>query len=99
MKIINTDFTNLNKKTIYDFGDTEAIDTLLKDQYATREQITQEFFDNAETIVRFTWMRNLAEVLLHADPNAKEFFIAVEKEIERYRKDRDKRAQEGYIAD
>ena len=32
MKLISTDFSNLDKKTIYDFGDDEAIDVLLKDE-------------------------------------------------------------------
>ena len=32
MKLISTDFSNLDKKTIYDFGDDEAIDVLLNDE-------------------------------------------------------------------
>ena len=30
MKLISTDFSNLGKKTLYDFGDDEAINELLK---------------------------------------------------------------------
>lgn len=37
-------------------------------------------------------------MLQHVDPNAKEFFKAFDKEIDKYKKDRDKRAKEGWIA-
>ena len=57
MKLISTDFSNLDKKTIYDFGDDEAIDMLLKDEKTTRDEITREFFDDAEPMVRFQWMQ------------------------------------------
>ena len=78
MKLISTDFSNLGKKTIYDFGDDEAIDELLKDRKSTRERITKEFFDDAESMVRFQWMKNLAGMLLYSDPNAKKFDLVAE---------------------
>lgn len=99
MKLISTDFSNLGKKTIYDFGDAEAVDGLLKERGSTRERITREFFDNAETTVRFNWMRDLAGMLLHADPNAKKFFKAVEREFDKCRKERDARSKEGLVVD
>ena len=37
MKLISTDFSNLGKKTIYDFGDDEAINELFKDEESTKE--------------------------------------------------------------
>ena len=83
MKLISTDFSNFGKKTIYDFGDDEAIDELLKDEESTKDEITREFFDDAEHLVRFQWMKDLAGLLLHKDPNAKKFFNAVEKEFEK----------------
>ena len=43
MKLISTDFSNLGEKTIYDFGDDEAIDELLKEHKSTREHITRFF--------------------------------------------------------
>ena len=51
MKLISTDFSNLDKKTIYDFGDDEAIDELMKCRKSTRERITLDFFNTADTIV------------------------------------------------
>ncbi|MBS7271648.1 MAG: hypothetical protein KIG97_04625 [Fibrobacter sp.] len=99
MKLISTDFSNLGKKTIYDFGDDEAIDELLKDRKSTRERITKEFFDDAESMVRFQWMKNLAGMLLYSDPNAKKFFKAVEKEFDKYWKHREEKAKKGIIID
>lgn len=99
MKLISTDFSNLGKKTIYDFGDDEAIDELFKDEESTRDEITREFFDDAEYLVRFQWMKDLAGLLLHKDPNAKKFFKAVEKEFEKYSKYRNKMAKKGIIVD
>lgn len=99
MKLINTDFSNLGKKTIYDFGDDEAIDELLKEHKSTRDEITKEFFDLVDPLVRLNWMKDLAGMLQHVDPNAKDFFKAIEKEFDKSWKDRDKRAKEGWIAD
>lgn len=99
MKLISTDFSNLGEKTIYDFGDNEAINELLKEHKSTRDEITKEFFDLADPLVRLNWMKDLSGMLQHVDPNAKEFFKAVDKEIDKYKKDRDKRAEEGWIAD
>lgn len=99
MKLISTDFSNLGKKTIYDFGDAEAVDELLKVRKSTRERITRDFFDIADTPVRFNWMRDLASMLLHVDPNAKKFFKAVEKELDKYFKHRDKMFAKGIIID
>lgn len=99
MKLISTDFSNLGKKTLYDFGDNEAIDELLKEHKSTRDEITKEFFDLADPLVRLNWMKDLAGMLQHVDPNAKDFFKAIEKEFDKSWKDRDKRAEEGWIAD
>jgi neutral trehalase len=99
MKLISTDFSNLGKKTIYDFGDDEAIDELLKDREATRREITREFFDDAEHLVRFQWMKNLAGMLLYSDSNAKKFFKAIEKEFQKYYKHREEMAKKGIIID
>ena len=99
MKLISTDFSNLGKKTIYDFGDDEAINELLKERESTREEITREFFDEADTLVRFQWMKDLAGMLMHKDPNAKIFFKAVEKEFDKYFKYRDEMAKKGIIID
>jgi ribosomal protein S20 len=99
MKLINTDFSNLGKKTIYDFGDDEAVNELLKEHKSIRDEITKDFFDHADTLVRLNWMKDLSGMLQHVDPNAKEFFKAVDKEIDKYKKDRNKRAKEGWIAD
>ena len=98
MKLISTDFSNLGKKTLYDFGDDEAINELLKEHKSTRDEITKDFFDLADPLVHLNWMKDLAGMLQHVDPNAKEFFKA-EKEFDKYWKDRDKRAKEGWIAD
>ena len=68
MKLISTDFSNLGKKTIYDFGDDEAINELFKDEESTKDEITREFFDDAEHLVRFQWMKDLAGLLLHEYP-------------------------------
>ncbi len=99
MKLISTGFSNLGKKTLYDFGDNEAIDELLKEHKSTRDEITKEFFDLADPLVRLNWMKDLAGMLQHVDPNAKDFFKAIEKEFDKSWKDRDKRAEEGWIAD
>ena len=99
MKLISTDFSNLGKKTIYDFGDDEAIDELLKDRKATRREITREFIDDAEHLVRFQWMKNLAGMLLYSDSNAKKFFKAIEKEFQKYYKHREEMAKKGTIID
>ena len=99
MKLISTDFSNLGKKTIYDFGDAEAVDGLLKDRKSTRDEITRDFFDKADTIVRFNWMKDLAGMLLHVDPNAKKFFKAVDKEFDKCRKERNARSKEGLVVD
>jgi len=99
MKLISTDFSNLGEKTIYDFGDNEAINELLKEHMSTRDEITKEFFDLADPLVRLNWMKDLAGMLQHVDTNAKEFFKAIEKEFDKSWKDRDKRAEEGWIAD
>lgn len=99
MKLISTDFSNLGKKTLYDFGDNEAIDELLKEHKSTRDEITKDFFDLADPLVRLNWMKDLAGMLQHVDPNAKDFFKAIEKEFDKSWKDRDKRAEEGRIAD
>ena len=99
MKLISTDFSNLDKKTIYDFGDDEAIDALLNDEKTTRDEITREFFDEAESMVRFQWMQDLAEMLLHTDPNAKKFFKAIKKEFNKYFKHRDEMAKKDIIID
>ncbi len=48
MKLISTDFSNLGKKTLYDFGDNEAIDELLKEHKSTRDEITRDFFKAIE---------------------------------------------------
>ena len=50
-------------------------------------------------MVRFNWMRDLASMLLHVDPNAKKFFKAVEKELDKYFKHRDKMFAKGIIID
>ena len=99
MKLISTDFSNLGKKTLYDFGDDEAINELLKEHKSTRDEITKEFFDLADPLVRLNWMKDLAGMLQHVDPNAKDFFKAIEKEFDKSWNDRDKRAEEGWIAD
>lgn len=99
MKLISTDFSNLDKKTIYDFGDDEAIDELLKLEKSTREEISREFFDDADTLVRFQWMKSLAGMLQHFDVNAKKNFKAVNKEIDKYFKERDEKAKEGWVVD
>ena len=99
MKLISTDFSNLGKKTIYDFGDAEAVDELLKDRKSTRDEITRDFFDKADTIVRFNWMKDLAGMLQHVDPNAKKFFKAVDKEFDKFLNDRDNKARDGFIVD
>lgn len=99
MKLISTDFSNLDKKTIYDFGDDEAIDVLLNDEKKTRDEITREFFDEAESMVRFQWMQDLAGMLLHTDPNAKKFFKAIKKEFDKYFKHRHEMGKKGIIID
>lgn len=88
MKLISTDFSNLGKKTIYDFGDDEAIDELLKDRKSTRERITREFFDDAEKGVRFIWLRSLAGMLIDLDKNAKQLFDAASKELDKIKKNK-----------
>ena len=90
MKLISTDFSNLGKKTIYDFGDAEAVDELLKERKSTRDEITRDFFENAEYLVRFQWMKSLAGILLHINPNAKKFLKAIETEFD---KEREKRVE------
>ena len=77
----------------------ETIDGLLKEHKSTRDEITKEFFDLADPLVRLNWMKDLAGMLQHVDPNAKDFFKAIEKEFDKSWKDRDKRAEEGWIAD
>lgn len=99
MKLISTDFSNLGKKTIFDFGDAEAVDELLKVRKSTRERITRDFFDIADTPVRFNWMRDLAVILQSVDPNAKKLFNAADKEIDKYFKHRDEMADKGVIID
>lgn len=99
MKLISTDFSNLGKKTLYDFGDDEAINELLKEHKSTRDEITKDFFDLADPLVRLNWMKDLAGMLQHVDTNAKEFFKAVDKEIDKYKKDRDKSVRDGFIVD
>lgn len=99
MKLISTDFSNLGKKTIYDFGDDEAIDELMKDEESTRDEITKEFFDDAEHLVRFQWMKDLAGMLMFTDPNAKKLFKDVEKEFKKYWKYRNEMAKKGIIVD
>ena len=99
MKLISTDFSNLGKKTIYDFGDDEAIDELFKGEKSTRDEITRDFFDKAETLVRFQWMRDLAGILQHFDSNAKNFFKVVNKEIDKYFKEYHSKAKDGWIVD
>lgn len=61
----------------------ETIDGLLKEHKSTRGEITKEFFDLADPLVRLNWMKDLAGML----------------QIDKYKKDRDKRAEEGWIAD
>lgn len=99
MKLISTDFSNLEKKTLYDFGDDEAINELLKEHKSTRDEITKDFFDLADPLVRLNWMKDLAGMLQHVDTNAKEFFKTVDKEIDKYKKDRDKSVRDGFIVD
>lgn len=99
MKLISTDFSNLDKKTIYDFGDDEAIDELLKVRKSNRERITRIFFDIADTSVRFRWMRDLALILQSVDSNAKKLFNSADKEIGKYFKLRDEMAEKGIIID
>ena len=88
MKLISTDFSNLGKKTIYDFGDDEAIDELLKEHNSTREEITREFFDDAEKGVRFIWLGGLAETMIDLDKNAKQLFDAASKELDKIKKNK-----------
>lgn len=99
MKLISTDFSNLGKKTIYDFGDDEAIDELMKVRKSNRECITRNFFDIADTPVRFRWMRDLALILQSVDSNAKKLFKASDKEIDKYFKLRNEMAKKGIIID
>ncbi len=99
MKLISVDFSNLDKKTIYDFGSDETIDELLRLEKSTRDEITRDFFDKADRLVRFLWMKNLAGMLLHFDVDAQIFFKAVNKEINKYFKERDEKAKEGWIVE
>lgn len=86
MKLISIDFSNLDKKTIYDFGDDEAIDELFKYMGSSRDKITREFFDDAERGVRFKWMLGLSEILLNVDSNTKKFLKAVKREVAKLNK-------------
>lgn len=86
MKMISHDFSNIEKKTIFDYGDDESLTILLECEGMSleegRERLTPKFFADADYIVRFQWLRGLADILQYYDPKGKELLSIAREKID-----------------
>lgn len=63
MKLISTDFSDLEKKTYLDFGDREAIDAINADKDFVKkigaEIIKEDLFTESGYLIKLKWMEAL----------------------------------------
>lgn len=69
MKLVSTDFSDLEKKTYLDFGDREAIDAINADKDFVKkietEIIKEHLVTDSGYLIKLKWMEALARFLIH----------------------------------
>ncbi len=69
MKLISTDFSDLEKKTYLDFGDKKSIDAINADKDFVKkietEIIKEHLVTDSGYLIKLKWMEALARFLIH----------------------------------
>lgn len=91
MKLISTDFSDLEKKTYLDFGNKEAIDAINADkgfvEKINAEIINEHLVTDSGYLIKLKWMEALARFLIHKDKdveNSKKLLEAAQKARKEY---------------
>ncbi len=91
MKLISTDFSDLEKKTYLDFGDKEAIEAINADKDFVKkigaEIIKEALFTESGYLIKLKWMEALARFLIHKGKdveNSKKLQKAAQKARKEY---------------
>lgn len=91
MKLISTDFSNLEEKTYLDYGDKEAIDAINADQDFVKkidaEIDKEDLITESGYLVKLKWMDALARFLIHKGKdveNSKKLLKATRKARQEY---------------
>lgn len=86
MKLISTNFSDLEKKTYLDFGDKEAIDAINADkdfvEKINAEIINEHLVTESGYLIKLKWMEALARFLIHKNKdveNSKKLLKAAQK--------------------
>lgn len=91
MKLISTNFSDLEKKTYLNFGDKEAIDAINADKDFKKkidaEIINEHLVMESGYLIKLKWMEALARFLIHKGKdveNSKKLQKAVQKARKEY---------------
>lgn len=91
MKLISTNFSDLEKRTYLDFGDKEAIDAINADKDFVKEIdaeiIKEHLVTDSGYLIKLKWMEALARFLIHKDKdveNSKKLLKAAQKARKEY---------------
>lgn len=98
MKLINTDFSDIENKTIFDFADEEAIERFTKND----KSLSPSFFSSCDNSIRFQYLTALADLILMSnkeDKDALKLKYISEKKLEDYEDFKSEQAKNGVLVD
>ena len=98
MRLVKTDFSDIENKTIFDYADKEAIERFTKGD----PSLSPSFFSLSDNIIRFQYFIALAELILASnkdDGSALKLKSIAEKKIEEYEDSKSEQSKNGVIVD
>ena len=98
MQLTNTDFSDIENKTIFDYADEEAIDRFTE----KNKSLSPSFFSTCDNSIRFQYFIALAELILmskNGDKDALKLKEIAEKKIDEYEGFKSEQSKNGVIVD
>lgn len=98
MKLVNTDFSGIENKTIFDYADKEALERFTKGN----KSLSPAFFSTCDDSIRFQYFVALADLILMSDKDDKDALKLkeiAEKKIDEYEGFKSEQSKNGFIVD
>lgn len=98
MKLVNTDFSGIEDKTIFDYADKEALERFTKGN----KSLSPAFFSTCDDSIRFQYFVALADLILMSDKDDKDALKLkeiAEKKIDEYEGFKSEQSKNGLIVD
>lgn len=98
MKLVNTDFSGIENKTIFDYADKEALERFTNGN----KSLSPAFFSTCDDSIRFQYFVALADLILMSDKDDKDALKLkeiAEKKIDEYEEFKSEQSKNGVIVD